>query len=100
MEGKHPAAGLPKVLDQRSAVQAAQGKRGNPDLEDAMKTALDNATLDEMEARGGSFIRALAKAARYADDDNLSRIKTVWQDDWLFYQRMIPNLRARFQEAQ
>jgi len=65
-----------------------------------MKTALDTATLDEMEARGGSFIRALAKAARYADDDNLSRIKTVWQDDWLFYQRMIPNLRVRFQEAQ
>ena len=65
-----------------------------------MKSALDNATLDEMEARGGSFIRALAKAARYADDDNLSRIKTVLQDDWLFYQRMIPNLRARFQEAQ
>lgn len=65
-----------------------------------MKSALDNATLDEMEARGGSFIRALAKAARYADDENLSRIKTVWQDDWLYYQRMIPNLRARFQESQ
>jgi len=100
MEGKHPAPGLPKVLDQRSSVSTPQGERRDPDLEDAMKTALDTATLDEMEARGGSFIRALAKAARYADDDNLSRIKTVWQDDWLFYQRMIPNLRVRFQEAQ
>ena len=65
-----------------------------------MKTALDNATLDEMEARGGSFIKALARAARYADEDNFRRIKSVWQDDWLFYQNMIPNLRARFQEAQ
>lgn len=65
-----------------------------------MKSALDNATLDEMEARGGSFIKALARAARFADDENLSRIKTVWKDDWLFYQKMIPNLCARFQEAQ
>ena len=65
-----------------------------------MKSALDTATIDEMEARGGSFIKALARAARYADDENLSRIKSTWRDDWLFYQRMIPNLRARFQEAQ
>jgi hypothetical protein len=65
-----------------------------------MKTALDNATLDEMEARGGSFIRALAKAARLADDANLSRIKSVWSYEWMYYQKMIPNLRARFQEAQ
>jgi hypothetical protein len=65
-----------------------------------MKTALDTATIDEMEARGGSFIRALAKAARYADDENLSRIKSVWFYEWMYYQKMIPNLRVRFEEAQ
>jgi hypothetical protein len=100
MEGEHPSPGLPALVDQRSSLQAAQGRRRDPTLEDAMKTALDNATLDEMEARGGSFIKALARAARYADDDNLSRIKSVWFYEWMYYQKMIPNLRVRFQEAQ
>lgn len=65
-----------------------------------MRTALDTAILDQMESRGGSFIRALSVAARYADQENLSRIKTAWADEWDYYRKMIPNRVQRFEEAQ
>lgn len=34
------------------------------------------------EERGGSFVRALGKAARLADGENLKRIKQTWPDYW------------------
>ena len=34
---------------------------------------------------GGSFAKALAAAACYADDENLRKIKTTWPEYWSRY---------------
>lgn len=41
-----------------------------------------------MEQRGGSFVRALANAAMYADDRNLERLKLAFDDYWITYREM------------
>ncbi len=38
-----------------------------------------------METYGGSFVKALAGAARHADDENLRRIKATWPEYWVTY---------------
>ena len=48
-------------------------------------TLQDSITLDAMETYGGSFIRALAQAARKADAVNLEKIKVTWPDEWERY---------------
>lgn len=63
-------------------------------------STIDFATIEMMERYGGSFMRALAHACKYADESNLERIKTVWRDDWDRYKSMIPNKVERFEEEQ
>ena len=41
-----------------------------------------------MSRYGGSFVRQLAEAARYADDNNLARIKQTWPEYWAQYTEM------------
>lgn len=43
-------------------------------------------TIVQMEARGGSFVKALANACRYADPINLEKIKSAFPDYWRKYQ--------------
>lgn len=45
----------------------------------------DIATIDAMEARGGSFVKALGAAARHADRFNLQKIKETWPEYWKQY---------------
>lgn len=45
----------------------------------------DLTTIHSMGTNGGSFVRALAKAALLADPVNLDIIKKSWPDIWLFY---------------
>ena len=45
----------------------------------------DLLVVDTMEQYGGSFIIALANAARRADVHNLEKIKSTWRDRWDYY---------------
>jgi hypothetical protein len=44
--------------------------------------------MDAMELFGGSFVKALANAARMADPINLAKIKATWPDYWDTYREM------------
>lgn len=45
----------------------------------------DFRTIENMEMFGGSFVKALALAARRADSRNLARIKKAFPDYWRDY---------------
>ena len=45
----------------------------------------DLKVLDAMDEYGGSFVKALAKAARCADNVNLLKIKIAFADYWQTY---------------
>jgi hypothetical protein len=45
----------------------------------------DLSVIETMTRYGGSFAKALAEAARRADDDNLGRIKAAWPEYWQKY---------------
>ena len=51
-------------------------------------TDADMKVIDAMEKYGGSFVAALAKAARAADADNLALIKSTWSEYWQRYTEM------------
>lgn len=44
--------------------------------------------VDAMEKYGGSFVRALAEAARRADPINFLLIKNTWPEYWRQYQEI------------
>lgn len=48
----------------------------------------DLAVIEAMEKYGGSFVVALAQAARRADSTNLAKIKETWADYWQQYTEM------------
>lgn len=45
----------------------------------------DFKVIEMMRQYGGSFVKALGLAARYADPDNLERIKKAWPEYWQKY---------------
>ncbi len=49
----------------------------------------DNKIVEAMEKYGGSFVKALAEAARHADPINLQKIKDTWSNYWNDYKKMI-----------
>jgi len=49
--------------------------------------ARDYWTIEAMEKYGGSFVKALAEAARRADRQNLEKIKTTWVEYWTEYEK-------------
>lgn len=53
-----------------------------------MHTELEYKTVDMMEKYGGSFVKALAQAARHADRYNFLLIKTTFQNYWAEYEGM------------
>ena len=50
-----------------------------------MTNEKDSHTIAAMQRWGGSFVQALAQAARRADAENLRRIKTTWPEYWRDY---------------
>ena len=54
-----------------------------------MTQITDLEVIEEMELRGGSFVRALAAAARYADPINLAKIKAAWPEYWEAYRSLV-----------
>lgn len=55
----------------------------------------DYLIIENMATHGGSFVKALANAARFADDDNLDRIKNTWPEYWTLYSSpLFPNART------
>lgn len=46
----------------------------------------DDAVIRAMEIFGGSFVQALAAAARCADPVNLAKIQATWPEVWRDYQ--------------
>jgi len=50
--------------------------------------ARDYWTIEAMAKYGGSFVKALAEAARHADMQNLAKIKTTWVEYWAEYEKM------------
>lgn len=51
-----------------------------------MNTNRDHWTIEAMSAYGGSFVKALSVAARYADSFNLAKIKRAWPEYWTDYE--------------
>jgi hypothetical protein len=50
-----------------------------------MKEPTDNDILRAMTRYGGNFVKWLASAARYADSENLAKIKATWPEYWATY---------------
>ena len=48
----------------------------------------DLKVIEAMEKFGGSFVVALAGAARRADQNNLAKIKQTWPEYWKQYTEM------------
>lgn len=51
-------------------------------------TDQDLKVIEAMETYGGSFVTALAQAARQADQYNLAKIKEAWPEYWSTYMKM------------
>jgi len=48
----------------------------------------DEKIVTAMETYGGSFVKALANAARHADHYNLGKIRQTWEEYWVTYREM------------
>lgn len=59
-----------------------------------MSTTTDHDVIQAMETKGGSFASHLAVAARYADEQNLARIKVAFADLWATYRSLADHLGA------
>lgn len=58
----------------------------------------DSWTVDAMERYGGSFIRALANLARFADSVNLEYIKDTWTANWNHYEDVGMKMEQQYSE--
>lgn len=58
----------------------------------------DYYTIEAMGQFGGSFVSALANAARFADPNNLRKIKETWSEYWAEYEKMGQELKAKRQK--
>lgn len=56
--------------------------------------AEDVRVLALMTKYGGSFVSALANAAKYADEENLRRIKEAFQEYWEEYSELDKQLNT------
>ena len=58
--------------------------------------ARDYWTIEAMAKHGGSFVEALAEAARHADRQNLAKIKSAWPEYWTEYEKTGRELEAKY----
>lgn len=61
--------------------------------------ARDYWTIEAMTKYGGSFVKALAEAARHADKQNLVKIKTTWVEYWTEYEKTGRELEAKHEQG-
>ena len=62
--------------------------------------ARDYWTIEAMAKYGGSFVKALAEAARRADPQNLAKIKTAWVEYWAEYEKTGRELEAKHERGE
>ena len=65
-----------------------------------MEGARDYWTIEAMEKYGGSFVKALAEAARRADMQNLAKIKNTWIEYWAEYEKTGRELEAKHERGE
>lgn len=63
-----------------------------------MQNNRDHWTVEAMSNYGGSFVKALAKAARFADPSNLELIKKTWPKYWKDYEKEGIKMEARHEK--
>lgn len=44
--------------------------------------------IEQMSARGGSFVKSLAECFRHADQTNFAKLKTTFSEYWARYEVM------------
>lgn len=49
----------------------------------------DSRIIDAMSQYGGSFAKAIANAAKYADNDNYNKLKTAFPELWERYEKFV-----------
>ncbi len=62
--------------------------------------ARDYWTIEAMMKYGGSFVKALAEAARRADRQNLAKIKSTWVEYWTEYEKTGRDLEAKHEQGE
>jgi len=62
--------------------------------------ARDYWTIEAMAKYGGSFVKALAEAARRADPQNLAKIKATWVEYWAEYEKTGHELEAKHERGE
>ena len=62
--------------------------------------ARDYWTIEAMAKYGGSFVKALAEAARRADPQNLAKIKATWVEYWAEYEKTGHDLEAKHERGE
>ena len=62
--------------------------------------ARDYWTIEAMAKYGGSFVKALAEAARRADPQNLARIKMAWPEYWAEYEKTGHELEVKHERGE
>lgn len=62
--------------------------------------ARDYWTIEAMAKYGGSFVKALAEAARRADPQNLAKIKSTWVEYWAEYEKTGHELEAKHERGE
>ena len=55
----------------------------------------DYYTIEAMSQYGGSFVTSLANLARFADPNNLYKIKMTWSEYWAEYEKMGKELKTK-----
>ncbi len=69
-------------------------------VEQLENDARDYWTIEAMTKYGGSFVKALAEAARRADRQNLAKIKTTWVEYWAEYEKTGRELEAKHERGE
>ena len=59
----------------------------------------DYKIVEAMSKYGGRFVRMLAELARHADNSNLQKIKSTWQEYWLEYEKTISEYEKIINES-
>jgi hypothetical protein len=73
----------------------AQSQQAKAKIAAALNRVTDLEVIAQMETLGGSFVKALANAARHADVINLSKIKATFSDYWKTYAEHARRARER-----
>lgn len=66
----------------------------------AVTVVNDEQVIHAMETHGGSFVRALARAARAADVDNFAKLKAAFPELWADYAATATLLEQRKADQQ